>query len=96
MPLPAVLVAPLTLRLLQLGAAVAIGAVLAARRGPERVDMATEDALDRLPEGGDLRLDPANGRADAEARLRRTVRFGRAGVEIEAAGLARLRVRRTR
>jgi hypothetical protein len=96
MPLPAVFVAPLTLRLLQLGAAVAVGAILAARRGPERVDMATEDALDRLPEGGDLRLDPANGRADADARLRRTVRLGRAGVEIEAAGLARLRVRRTR
>jgi hypothetical protein len=96
MPLPVILTSPLTLRLAQIAAAAAVGAVLAARRGPERVDMASEDALDRVPEGGDLRLDPANGRADAEARFRRVVRLGRRAVEIEAAGLARLRVRRAR
>lgn len=97
MPLPAILVAPVTLRLLTLGAAFAVGAVVAARRGPERVDMATEDALDRLAEGADLRLDPGNGRADAEARWSRTVRLGARGpgVTLDVAGLARLRVRRT-
>lgn len=96
MPLPAVLAAPVALRLLQLGGAVALGLWLARREGPERLDIATEDVLDRLPEGSDLRLDPANGRADAETRLRRTLRFAGRGVEIEAAGLARLRVRRAR
>jgi len=98
MPLPAILVAPATLQVLTLGAAFAAGAVVAARRGPERVDMASEDALDRLPDGADLRVDPRNGRADAEARWSRTLRLGAGGpgVTVDVAGLARLRVRRAR
>lgn len=97
MPLPAILAAPAAMQLLTLGGAFVAGAMLAGgQRGPERVDMATEDALDRLPDGGDLRLDPANGRADAEGRWRRTLRLraGGPGVTVDLAGLARLRVRR--
>ena len=88
--------APLAGRLALMGAAAAAGALIAARRGPERVDMATEDALDRLHEGADLRIDRHNGRADAEARLARTVRFGPdgPGLTVEIAGLARFRMRR--
>lgn len=98
MALPAVLLSPVALRALQVGGALALAAWVASRKraesGPERVDMASEDALDRIPEGADLRADPANGRADAEARWRRVVRFGGRGVEIEAAALGRLRWRR--
>ncbi|MGF1657885.1 MAG: hypothetical protein ACFCUS_00465 [Rubrimonas sp.] len=98
MPLPALLTAPLALRLAQLAAAAAIGAALAARRGPERLDIATEDALDRVPEGADLRLDPRAARADAEARWRRAVRLGSdgPGVEIDLCAVGRLRARRLR
>ena len=98
MALPAVLLSPLALRAVQVGGALALAAYVASRRraaaGPERVDMASEDALDRVPEGSDLRIDRPNGRADAEGRWRRTIRFGAHGVEIEAAALGRLRWRR--
>jgi hypothetical protein len=99
-PLPAVLapviLGPVALRAAQIGAGVAIGLWLARRRGPERLDILAEDALDRLPEGADLRLDPDNGRADAEARWARTVRLGARGpgVAVEIAALGRLKVRR--
>jgi len=98
MALPAVLLTPVALRALQIGGALALAAYVASRKraaeGPERVDMASEDALDRIPEGADLRADPANGRADAEGRWRRVVRLGGHGLEIEAAALGRLRWRR--
>ncbi len=102
MALPALLFSPLALRALQVGGAVALGALIAARRraaeGPERLDIASDDALDRVAEGADLRLDRANGRADAEARVARTVRLGRdgPGVSVDFAALGRLRVRRVR
>jgi hypothetical protein len=56
----------------------------------------TDDALDRLAEGGDVRVDRAGGRADAEFRWARTARVGvdGPGVAVEIAGLARLRARR--
>ena len=95
MALPA-LAAPVALRLAALGAAVALGAIAAARRGPERLDIVTDDALDRVPDGADLRLDPSNGRADAEARLRRVVGLGGRAWALDAALLARLRLRRLR
>lgn len=99
MPLPAVIapLAPIATRLALMGAAYAAGALIASRsRGPERVDMATEDQLDRLHEGVEVRVDRPNGRADAEARLTRTLRVGPGGpgVEVELAGIGRLRLRR--
>ena len=95
MALPA-LAAPVALRLATIGAAVALGALAAARRGPERIDIVTESALDRLPDGADLRLDPSNGRGDAEGRIRRVVALGRSVWAVDAAFLARFRVRRLR
>jgi len=98
MALPAILLSPVALRAAQVGGALALAAWVASRKraaeGPERLDMASEDALDRIPEGADLRADPANGRADAEGRWRRVFRLGGRGVEIEAAALGRLRWRR--
>jgi hypothetical protein len=97
MPLPALApLAPIALRLAAYGGAVMLGAALAGRRGPERIDMQSEEALDRVPEGADLRVDRANGRADAEARIARTIRIGRdgPGLSFELAGLGRARIRR--
>lgn len=96
MPLPAVFAAPVVWKAATILGAFAAGAVVAARRGPERVDIVTDDALDRLADGPDLRIDPNNGRIDAEARLTRTIRLGPngPGVSVEAAGIARLRMRR--
>jgi hypothetical protein len=97
MPLPAIIAAPFAVQAMQLGAAAALGFWLARRGGPERVDLPTEDALDRLPEGADIRVDPDNGRADAEIRARRILRVvGGPGVAVDFAALARLRVRRLR
>lgn len=98
MPLPAIVAAPFAVQAVQLGAAVAIGFWLARRGGPERIDLATDDALDRLPDGVGMRVDPDAGRADAEIRLRRILRVvgGGSGLAVDFAGLARLRVRRLR
>jgi len=95
MPLPIAL-APLALGVLRIGGAMALGAALARRRGPERLDILTEDALDRLPEGAQVRVDRDAGRADAEGRWRRTVRLGARGpgLEVEFAGIGRIRARR--
>jgi hypothetical protein len=97
MPLPALApLTPIALRLAAYGGAVALGALIAGRRGPERIDMQTEETLDRLPEGVDLRVDRPNGRADAEARFARTIRIGPTGpgLSVEVAGIGRLRIRR--
>ena len=99
MPLPIALstaaLAPLALRAAPLIAAAALGAAIG-RRGPERLDPRGEEALDDIPEGSDLRVDPRSGRADAEARWRRVLRIGRdgPGLSVELAMLGRLRVRR--
>jgi hypothetical protein len=91
-----VALAPLALTALRLGAFGLVVAALAARRGRAPLDAARESALDDLPEGGSLTLDPESRRMDAAGRWRRTVRLGAGGpgVEIEAAALGRLRIRR--
>ena len=95
MPLP-IAIAPVLFQVLKIGGALALGAALAHRRGPERLDIATEDTLDRLPDGGHVRVDRDAGRADGEVRWRRKIRFGARGpgVEVELAALGRLRARR--
>jgi hypothetical protein len=93
--LPAILFSPLALRLVQIGAVAAM-AVYASRQKSEPKDVAHERALDDLPEG----LAVSGHRAEAErglhaaGRFRRVLRFRGAGLEIEAAGLGRLRLRR--
>lgn len=101
MPVP---LAPIALYALKGGAIAA--AVWAARRGlrglvhPGRTDQRAEDALDALDEGlaHHRPKDRAeDGQRNAAGRLRRTIRWGqKAGqaVEIDAAFLARFRLRR--
>lgn len=63
--------------------------------GPGRTDQRAEDALDDTDEGLALhRPGDRDGQTNAALRLRRTFHFGGGGVELDAAMLARLRVRR--
>ena len=93
--MPAILLSPLALRLVQLGAVAAM-AVYASRQRSAPKDAEHERVLDDLPEG----LAVNGHRAEAErglhaaGRFRRVLRFRGAGLEIEAAALGRLRLRR--
>ena len=95
--MPAILVSPFAWRAFQLGLLAAM-AVYASRQRGEPKDAEHEHVLDGLPEG----LAVKSHRAEAEravhaaGRFRRVLRFGPrgAGLEIEAAGLGRLRMRR--
>lgn len=61
---------------------------------PARRDQRAEDALDDLPEGTTLHRD--DDAARGSFRLRRTIRLGDKGpgVEIDLAGIGRMRLRR--
>ena len=93
--MPAILLSPLALRLVQLGAVAAM-AVYASRQRSAPKDAEHERVLDDLPEG----LAVNGHRAEAErglhaaGRFRRVLRIRGAGLEIEVAGLGRLRLRR--
>jgi hypothetical protein len=93
--LPAILLSPIALRLMQIGAVAAM-AVYASRQRSAPKDVEHERVLNDLPEG----LALSGHRAEAErglhaaGRFRRVVRLPGAGIEIEAAGLGRLRLRR--
>lgn len=96
MPLPAA-IPPLAIAALRIGALAAV-AVYASRARSHPKDAGHEWALDNLPEG----IDARPHRAEAEralhgqGRFRRVIRLtpGGPGLEIDAAGLARLRFRR--
>jgi hypothetical protein len=96
MPLPLPL-APIASIALRAGAVAAsawvLRRVLAARR-PGRIDQRAEDALDAMDEGLALHRPADRGQTNAAARLRRTIRWGENGIEIDAALLGRLRIRR--
>ncbi len=100
MPLPLAPLVPIALRL---GVVAAAGFVLrrvvAARTRTGRTDQRAEDALDDLEDGLAVHrpLDRAadgNSQTNVATRLRRTIRWGDGGVEIDAGVIARLRVRR--
>ncbi|MDZ4096195.1 MAG: hypothetical protein U1D35_14955 [Paracoccaceae bacterium] len=100
MPLPLAPLLPLALRL---GAVAAAGWAL--RRSLRtnlhqgRTDQRAEDALDDLGEGIALHS-PADRKSEdalqtnASARLRRTLHWGDYGLELDAAVLGRLRIRK--
>lgn len=94
MPAP---LAPIAIKAAQYGAVAAV-AWWAARRqreaGPR--DIWRERVMDDLDEGleTDFERKPDEARAGASGRFRRTIRFGATGIEIDAAGLTRFRVRR--
>lgn len=98
MPLPLAPLAGLALRA-SLVAATAYAARRAlAARNPGRTDQRAEDALDDADEGIALHRpadrEPEGGQTNLSARLRRTIRWSERGVEIDAALLGRLRIRR--
>lgn len=97
MPAP-IAFSPLAWTVLRLGAVTAVAIYAARGRNSQPKDAHHERVLDDLPEG----LRAASHRAEAETamhshgRFRRVVRFGRdgPGIEIDAAALGRIRVRR--
>lgn len=100
MPLP---LAPLVPIVLRLGAAAAAGFALrqmvTARMSVGRTDQRAEDVLDDLDDGLAVhspadRATEGDSQTNTAARLRRTIRWGARGVEIDAALFARFRVRR--
>lgn len=100
MPLP---LAPLVPLVLRLGAIAATGWAIrrAVMRSLQtgRTDQRAEDALDDTGDGLAIHR-PADRRSDSEsqtnasARLRRTIRWGKRGIEIDAALLGRFRIRK--
>ena len=96
--MPAIVLTPLAWTALRLGALVAVAA-FASRRGASRPeDVAHERALDGLPEGvaGHTPRAEAERAVHGSARLTRVIRPVPGGpkVEVELAGLGRLRLRR--
>jgi hypothetical protein len=94
MPLPLAPLAGLALRAgLVAAAAYAARRALAARQ-VGRTDQRAEDALDDTDEGVALHAPPDRDQTNLSARLRRTIRWGNRGVEIDAALIGRFRVRK--
>jgi hypothetical protein len=86
---------PVAVAALRYGAVAALAYAAARRARPRRIDPAAEAAMDTMPDG--LHMGHAPGQLNAAGRWRRAVRLGATGpgMEIDLAGLARLRLRRT-
>jgi hypothetical protein len=99
MPLPLAPLLPLALRLGAVATAgYAVSRWVKARSFPGRTDQRAEDALDDLGEGVSLHRPPDRGsdgvsQSNATARMVRVIRFGGRRYEVDAAFLARFRVR---
>lgn len=100
MPLPLAPLVPIALRLGAVAAAGwAVKRAIAGRVQVGRTDQRAEDALDDLGEGialhrPDDRRDETARQTNASARLRRTIRWGDKGIEIDAGLMARFRLRK--
>ncbi len=100
MALPLAPLVPIVLRIGAVtGAGYALSRAVTARVKAGRTDQRAEDALDDLQDGLALhrpadRTTDGEGQTNAAARLRRTIRWGKGGVEIDAGFLARFRIRR--
>jgi len=100
MPLPLAPLVPFALRLGALAAAaLAVRRAVRAATLPGRTDQRAEDAMDDLGEGVALHRPPDRGDADVSqtnttARWRRTLHWGKRGIEIDAALLGRFRIRK--
>lgn len=98
MPAPVAL-APIAWKAAQLGAVAAVTWYAARRSRPEGPrDLWRERVLDDVEEGLETDFDRSDGsaRTGVAARWRRTIRLGQTGpgLEIDAAGLARIKLRR--
>lgn len=100
MPLPLAPLVPIVLRLGAVAAAgLALRRALRAATHPGSTDQRAEDALDDLGEGIALhrpadRASEGASQTNTAAHWRRTIRWGAHGLEIDAALLGRLRIRR--
>lgn len=100
MPLPLAALVPVALRLgLITVAGYAMKRLVDARTHTGRTDQRMEDALDDLGEGVAVhrpsdRAEPGLTQTNTAARLRRTLRFGSSRIDVDAAVVARLRIRR--
>ncbi len=94
MPAP---IAPIAIRAAQIGAVAALTWwATRRRREPGPRDVWRERVMDGLDEGLETDFERRDGeaRAGATGRWRRTIRVGGAGLEIDAAGFTRIRLRR--
>jgi hypothetical protein len=94
--MPAFALTPIAWWAFRAGAVAAV-ALYASRQASEPKHAVHERVLDDLPEGVMAHTHRAEAERGVHAagRFRRTLRFGRGGgLEIEAAGLGRIRVRR--
>jgi hypothetical protein len=93
--LPALALTPLAWTALRLGALAAV-ALYASHRTSEPKDGRREQTLDGLPEGvtGHAHRAEAERSVHGTARFRRILRLRGAALELEAAGLGRVRLRR--
>ena len=93
--MPAIALAPLAWTAIRIGAVAAV-ALYASRHVSDPKNVAHERVLDGLPDG----VTAHTHRAEAEravhgaARFRRVLRLRGAALEVEAAGLGRVRLRR--
>ena len=100
MPLPLAPLVPIALRLGAVAAAgYALRRAMTARVARGRTDQRAEDALDDLHDGLAMhrpadRAATGDSQTNTALRLRRTIRWGTGGVEIDAGLLARFRIRR--
>ncbi|MFC7702829.1 hypothetical protein ACFQXB_01315 [Plastorhodobacter daqingensis] len=93
MPLPVLPIAGIALRY---GAVVLAAYAVSRSVRPGHLDQRNEDALDRVDEGVSLHQAPHEDQINLAARFRRVVRLGTSGpgLEIDAAGLGRIRFRK--
>ncbi len=94
MPLPLAPLAPVAGIALRYGAVALATYAVARKTQAGRRDQRAEDALDELDEGLTLRRDGED--TSTTARFRRVIRLGQGGpgIEIDACGFARVRIRR--
>ncbi len=91
MPLPLAPIAGIAIRYGAIAVA-AYGLRRALRKG--RTDQRAEDALDDMDEGLAVHSPKDRSQTNAAGRFRRVIRWGENKVEIDAAALARFRIRR--
>ncbi len=95
MPLPLAPIAGVALRYgIRYGAlaVAAYGVKRALRKG--RTDQRAEDAMDQMADGLAVHRPTDRAQTNGAARFRRVIRWGDRAVEIDAAALARFRIRK--
>jgi hypothetical protein len=93
MPLPAL--PPLVLAAAKYGTVALAAWALTRETYRGRIDQRAEDAFDDLPEGLSIRQPADRVQTNLAARMKRRVALGAAGIELDLAILARLRLRRS-